>query len=218
MRNAIKHIVGATWQPLLVKYLSRPRTYRYKNIVVDVPVSVFHPGFFFSTHILLNQVKRLALNGKKFLEPGAGSGLLSIYAARMGANVTATDINPAAVECLKRNSSRNGVRMNIIESDLFDSLPAHPFDVIAINPPYYRKRPLSHADYAWNCGENGEYFEKLFGGLGNYLHSKTEILMVLCDGSDIEMIKSIAKRNGFQMHLLLSKESIIEKNFIYSIE
>jgi release factor glutamine methyltransferase len=217
MRNTIKYIVGSTWQPLLVKYLSRTRTYTYKDIRLQIPASVFHPGFFFSTHLLLKQIKTLPLKEKRFLEPGAGSGLLSIYAAQQGAMVTASDINPAAIKALKKNSYENNTEINIVESDLFDEIPAQLFDVIAINPPYYKKKPGSYADYAWNCGPHGEYFLKLFRQLKNYVHAETKTLMVLCDACDIGMVRSLAEENEFAMQTVFSKQNVLEKNFIYQI-
>ena len=132
--------------------------------------------------------------------------------------MTATDINPAAIECLKENARVNSVQMNIHTSDLFDAIPPQRFDIIAINPPYYKKDPGSYSDYAWNCGSNGEYFEKLFSQLKNYIHTETRILMVLCDGCDMEMIKRMARENGYNMDMVFSKRNMIEKNFIYSIE
>lgn len=218
MSTAVKYIVGATWQPLLRKYLSKTRAYRYKKITLQVPSSVFHPGFFFSTHLLLDQIKKFPLSNKTLLEPGAGSGLISIYAAQKGAVVTATDINPAAIECLKENSRKNNAGIDIIQSDLFDNIPMQVFDIIAINPPYYKKDPISHADFAWSCGTNGEYFKKLFSQLKNYIHVETKICMVLCDGCDIGMIRSTAEENGFEMRTVLTKKNMIEKNFIYNIE
>ena len=218
MSTAVKYIVGSTWQPLLRKYLSKKRRYRYKNIRIQVPSSVFHPGFFFSTHLLLDQIKEQPLKNKKLLEPGAASGLISIYAAQKGAMVTATDINPVAVECLRENSRENNVHIDILRSDLFDEIPPRLFDIIVINPPYYKKDPQSYSDYAWNCGSNGEYFKKLFSQLGGYIHSETKILMVLCDGCDIDMIKEMAFENGYRMDLVFSKKNMIEKNFIYSIQ
>ena len=218
MSTAVKYIVGSTWQPFLRKYLSKTRRYRYKNIRLQVPSSVFHPGFFFSTHLLLDQIKGFSLQNKKLLEPGAGSGLISIYAAKRGAMVTSTDINPVAVECLKENSRENHVQIDILRSDLFDEVPVQPFDIILINPPYYKKDPESFSDYAWNCGSNGEYFIKLFNQLKEYVHGETKILMVLCDGCDLEMIKALAGQNGYRMELIFSKKNMIEKNLIYSIE
>jgi len=218
MRNTFKYIVGSTWQPWLIKYLSKTRNYHYKDIHLKVPASVFHPGFFFSTHLLLKQLRNLTLKGKKLLEPGAGSGLLAIYAAKQGALVTATDINPLAVEYLHYNSAQNEAKINIIESDLFDHIPAQTFDVILINPPYYKKEARSYADYAWNCGEHGEYFQKLFTQLTDYIHNDTKIFMVLCDGCDIEMVKSIAGKNRFAMDTIFARQNALEKNFIYSIQ
>jgi len=218
MRTAVKYIVGTTWQPLLKKYLSKTRAYTYKNIRLQIPSSVFHPGFFFSTHLLLDQVKKLPLQNKSLLEPGAGSGLISIYAAQNGATVTATDVNPIAVEYLGENSRRNNVRINIIESDIFSRVPPESFDIIAINPPYYKKNPESLADYAWYCGENGEYFENLFSGLKKYMHSESVVLMVLCDGCDIGMIKEMADQKGYEMNKIQTKKNVLEKNFIYRIE
>jgi|SRR5215831_4225996 len=218
MKAAIKYIVGTTWQPLLIKYLSKTRTYHYKDIHLQIPSSVFHPGFFFSTHLLLKQIKGLPLKNKMFLEPGAGSGLLSIYAAKQGAIVTATDINPLAVECLKQNASQNHVEIDVIASDLFDRVPSQKFDVIIINPPYYKKTPASFAEYAWNCGENGEYFQKLFYRLHDYVHMQTKTLMILCDGCDIAMVRSIANQNGFVMKTIYAKQNMIENNYIFSIE
>lgn len=218
MKTAIKYIVGTTWQPLLIKYLSKTRTYHYKDIHLQIPSSVFHPGFFFSTHLLLKQIKDLSLKNKMFLEPGAGSGFLSIYAAKQGAIVTATDINPAAVECIRQNALQNNVEIDAIESDLFDNILPQKFDVIVINPPYYKKEPASLADYAWNCGKNGEYFQRLFYRLNNYIHAGTKVLMVLCDGCDMAMVRSIADENGFDMKTIFFKQNMIENNFIFSIE
>jgi len=54
--------------------------------------------------------------------------------------------------------------------------------------------------------------------LGEYIHAESKILMVLCDGCDLAMIKGIAGQNGYRMELIFSKKNMIEKNFIYSIE
>src|SRR6476620_8158278 len=140
MNTALRHIVAHTYKPLLVKYLSKTRIYRYKDIRLSVAPEVFHPGFFSSTQLLLQYISKLPLQGKRFLEPGCGSGLISILAAKNGAMVTATDINPVAVEYLKKNSSQNKVDLEIIRSDLFNNIPEQQFDIIAINPPYYKKQ------------------------------------------------------------------------------
>jgi release factor glutamine methyltransferase len=218
MKTVIKHIVAHTYKPWLEKYLSKTRVYNYGEIKLEVPPQVFHPGFFFSTGLLLNYIKQLPLKGRTFLEPGCGSGLISIYAAQKGAIVTSTDINPVAVDFLKKNAGYNKVELTVIQSDLFTNIPKQQFDIIAINPPYYKKRPESVKEYAWFCGENGEYFLSLFEGLNDYIHPASEIFMVLIDGCDMEMIENIVSQNGFNFLCVQTHKNLLEKSFIYKIE
>ncbi len=185
---------------------------------MDIAPEVFHPGFFFSTQLLLQYISNLPLEEKIFLELGCGSGLISIVAAKHGAKVVSTDINPVAIEFLQKNSKRNKVDIKIIQSDLFTAIPQQQFDIIAINPPYYKKQPVTPQDYAWFCGENGEYFLDLFNDLDKYIHANTEILMVLYDGCDMEMINGFAERKGFALNCVHSKQNLLEKNFIFKIE
>ena len=218
MRTVLKHIVAKTYKPLLIKYLSKTRTYHYENIRLEIPPQVFHPGFFSSTKILLQYINRFPLQNKNLLELGAGSGMIAIQAAKQGAVVTATDINPIAIQYLHVNTVQNNITLEIIRSDLFAAIPKKSFDIIAINPPYYKKQPVTIQDYAWFCGENGQYFSGLFSQLEDYIHNKTETIMVLCDGCDIAMIETAADRNGFKLQLVLTKQNMLEKNFIYKIE
>ena len=102
MKTLLKNIVARTYKPLVVKYLSRTRVYRYRHIRLEIPPEVFHPGFYFSTQFLLQYISSMELQGKKFLELGCGSGLISIVAAQKGANVTSSEINPIAVDFFKK--------------------------------------------------------------------------------------------------------------------
>lgn len=218
MKAVIKHIVAHTYKPLLVKYLSKTRQYRYGNIRLEIPPQVFHPGFFFSTQLLLQYIAGLSLPGKHLLELGAGSGLISIHAAKNGAIVTASDINAEAIDQLKKNSVANNTALVILHADLFTGIPEQKFDIIAINPPYYKKQPYSPIDHAWYCGENGEYFSGLFEQLPNYINDRSEVIMVCCDGCDMAMIRKIARDNGFELRTMLAKQNLLEKNFIFKIE
>lgn len=217
MKLLLKHIVARTYKPLLAKYLSKPRTYRYENIRLEIPPQVFHPGFFFSTKLLLRYISTLPLHGRRLLELGAGSGLISIHAAKKGAIVTATDINPVAIEYLRRNCDQNDVKTGIILSDLFAAIPEQRFDIIAINPPYYKRQPRTMADHAWYCGENGEYFEQLFSDLDKYIHNDSIILFVLSDECDLGMINKIASRHFFYMTQKITKRIAWERLYIYQL-
>jgi release factor glutamine methyltransferase len=204
-------------QPLYRKYLSRPRSYRFRNILVWVSPGVFFPGFIFSTKIFLKYIEHLDIAGKRFLEIGAGSGIISVLAARKKALVTATDINPAAVQDIRDNAVLNKVELTVIESDLFEKIPKSAFDFIIIVPPYYPKDPGDYREMAWFCGKNFEFFEKLFRQLPEFYSDDAQVLMILSEDCDISRIRDIGASNGLGFHLLYQKRKLGEWNYIYSI-
>lgn len=205
------------YKPLLEKHLSVSRTYVYKGIMLQIPPGVFHPKYFFSTKLLLHYILHFSLQGKTFLELGAGSGLLSLMAVRRGATVTATDINPVAVECLKKNAVINHQQIRIVLSDMFGSLSKEAFDMVAINPPYYQKDPGNYAEYAWYCGKKGEYFQELFSGLKDYVHAGSIVAMVLCDACNFGLIHQLADQYEWRLNYVLRKKNLLENNFIITI-
>jgi predicted nicotinamide N-methyase len=82
---------------------------------------------------LASAVAELAVRGLRVLELGCGLGLPSLTAALGGANVLATDWAEDAVELLRRNAERNGVRLRV-ECVRWDDpeplLREAPFDLV----------------------------------------------------------------------------------------
>ena len=218
MRKIVKRLVTTFYKPILEKYLAKTRMFRYENIELIVPPEVFHPGFFFSTKLLIKYIKKLQLGSKTFLELGAGSGLISIIAAKKMAIVTSTDINPIAIQTLGINSERNGVELRIIESDMFKNVPKQKFEFMIINPPFYKRNPSTYKEYAWFCGENGEYFQSLFRNLSEYVNNDSHVAMILSGDCDRKMIGSFAEEHGFHMNCVIDHKNLMEDNFIYRIE
>jgi release factor glutamine methyltransferase len=218
MRRITRYLATVFYKPLLVKWLSKERKYTYRGITLAIHPQVFHPGFFHSTKILLRCLADISLKGKKFLELGAGSGLISITAAKAGARVTATDINPVATDYLQQNMRLNKVDLTVITSDLFTMIPEQVFDIIMINPPYYFGTPANFKEHAWYCGKNGEYFTGLFDNLSNYIDRNTVILIILCEGSNRPVIQSIARASGFEFDCVKMVTNLIEKNYVYQVK
>ena len=156
-------------------YIRRERVFRYGGLRLRVPPGVFHPGVFFSTPIFLSFLQKIDLQGKTVIDVGTGSGALALFAARRGARVTALDVNPLAVATARDNARDNGLEVAVMESDLFDRVPAQAFDYVLINPPYYPRSPRDTAESAFFAGENLEYFEKLFRQLPGCLHSSDDL-------------------------------------------
>ena len=219
MRKIVKRFVALFLVPLTRWYLRKERKYTYKGITVSVMPGVFHPGFFYSTTFVVDFLSEQPLKNKSLLELGCGTGLISIVTARSGAIVTASDLSQIAIENVMRNATSNRVAMEIIASDLFEKIDKRAFDWIIINPPYYARNPSNEEDLAWYCGENFEYFQKLFAQLGKHMHSATQTIMVLTKGSDVEKIKSLAGKHNFEFMLIKEKSVFFdEKDFLFRIE
>lgn len=200
------------------RYKLKPRTYTFRDLKVRVLPEVFHPGFFFSTKYLLEYVlEHKSIQKKQILELGAGSGLISTYLAKEGAQVYASDINPKAVENVKLNAELNELHITVFHSDLFDEFPSMTFDYILINPPYYPKKPSNNEEKAWFCGEDFEYFQKLFRQLSQFVNKDSEVLMVLSESCDLERITEIANESGLAIVMSDSRVMLNEKNIIFKI-
>lgn len=207
-------------QPILKQYLKKVRIYTYANLKLKIYPGVFHPAYFFSTQVFADFIKTLDLKDKKVCEVGAGSGLLSFIAFSRGANVYSFDINASAIKGIKENLEGNfkeKENFNVYLSDLFDNIPENKLDVFLINPPYFFSDPSNEGSYAWYCGKNGEYFEKLFKQLGDYSTSASQIFLILADNCDIEKISVIAKKHHYLLNLTYEKKVKWEKNFIFNI-
>jgi release factor glutamine methyltransferase len=210
-------------KPFLKLYLRKERTYNYKGFKLVVFPGVFHPGFFFSTKFLADFVSTLDLKNKKFCEPGTGSGLVSLFALKKGALVTAFDINPIAIKNSKKNFETNRslfdsrAYFEACTSDLFDVIEKQTFDYIVVNPPYFFADAKDNKAKAWYAGKEGEYFEKFFRQLKLYIHDTSKVYMILADNCEIGRIETIASKYGFKIHLVKSKKIWWEENSIFEI-
>lgn len=218
MRTLFKKIAGPFLKKASALYLSKPRKYKYKDLSVWVEPSVFPPFITISTRLFLEFTETLDLKNRTFLELGCGCGIISILASKKGAKVTATDINLTALEALEKNTNDNKVGVEIEYSDLFENLKDRTFNYIIINPPYYPKNPSSISENAWYCGENFEYFEKLFSELPNFITTTNQVFMILSEDCKIDHIISIAEKNKLVLKCILEKNVFNEVNFIYRIE
>ena len=216
MFKKIKKIIFPIAKFAFDKYTSKQRSYTYEGIEVAISSEVFPPHFTISTKILLEFIKPLQLTDKTFLELGCGSGIISLFAASKGAKVTASDINQIAIDALKEASIQNEIDVHVVYSDLFENLTHQTFEYIIINPPYYPKAPQNDKERAWFCGENFEYFKKLFAQLPQHLAPNT--WMILSEDCEVEQIKKLASENGLSFELILQKSVVKEKNYIFSIQ
>jgi len=111
--------------------------------------------------------------GTRFLEVGAGSGLAALAAARAGARVVATDLNPFALRRLQHRAAAEGLSVDPVRTDLARGLGR--FDRIVANPPYLPTRPGERDPDRWqnlalDGGPDGcRVFARLADELGEHL-------------------------------------------------
>lgn len=97
------------------------------------PGLAFGTGTHPSTRLCLEWLETLPLAGRRVLDFGCGSGILSIAAALLGArSVVALDIDHQALTATRSNARRNGVADRIETCDHPGSTRAD-FDVVAAN-------------------------------------------------------------------------------------
>lgn len=76
----------------------------------------------------------------RIVDVGAGSGAIAVALAckLAGAQLTATDLSPAALAVARENAARNGAadRIRFLEGDLLSPLAGEQFDFVVSNPPY----------------------------------------------------------------------------------
>ena len=217
MRTFFKKITNPVFKRLFLWYHSKSRKFTYKGISVNVPLEVFPPHFTISTKIILSFLTNLNLKEKTLLELGCGSGIISLFSASKGAIVTASDINKIALQNLDDSSIKNKLPLTTIYSDLFENILQTHFDYIIINPPYYPKAPKNIKEQAWFCGENFEYFERLFYQISNKIDFEN-IYIILSQDCDLKKIQSISAKNKLKMKMILKKTVFFEDNYIFQLQ
>lgn len=71
------------------------------------------------------------------LDVGTGLGIQALLAARHSAHVTATDVNPRALDFARFNARLNGVsNVEFREGSYFEPVEGLEFDLVLANPPY----------------------------------------------------------------------------------
>jgi release factor glutamine methyltransferase len=216
LRPILKRVVFPILKPFSDWYFSKPRNYTYNGLKVRVNPGVFFPHLTISTKIFLAYLDELNLKDLSVLELGAGCGIMSFHCAKRGAKVTASDISLASIENLQQNEKELSLNVDVVHSDLFDSI-SERFDLILINPPYYPKNPTNEAEKAWFCGEDFEYFKKLAKQLKAHLTADGFTLIILSEDCKIRTIKQLFKDSEISIVEVLSATKYGEQNFIYQL-
>ena len=187
---------------------------RLLGFSLGIPPTVFHPRFYLTSRFLGEYIGTLALNNKRVLDIGCGSGILSLASARSGGTVVALDVNPAAVQATIENALRNQLSSKIcaIQSDLFAGLehPAEAFDLLVCNPPFYEGEPHSIADSAFRGGSHHLFMTNFARSCARFLSPHGCILLVLSSDADVKACLLPFHKNGFKSRVVKVERHFFE--------
>jgi len=104
------------------------------------------------------------VRGRAALDFGAGSGLVAIAAAKAGARVVATEIDPFAAAAIALNATLNQVEVAIQRADVIGREPA-PWGIVLAGDMCY-ERPLAERLTRWLSALAGQGVTVLLGDPG----------------------------------------------------
>lgn len=150
---------------------------------------------------------------RSVLELGTGSGICALAAARSAREVTAVDINPAAVRCARVNTLLQGTeqRMSVLQGDLFGPVAGRRFDRIVFNPPFLRGTPRDAYDHAWRGIDIAERFA---AGLAAHLTPGGEALVLISTYGGMEDFCGALVRHGHAFEAVALKRYFNETTVV----
>jgi len=209
------------WLITWILELLHRRTQQESSVVIEgirvqICPQVFNPIIGRTTQFFIQNMK--IHSTQKVLEIGTGSGVIAAAAARVTQYVTATDVNPYAVQCARTTMRLNGVenRINVLLGDLYSPVHEETFDVILFNPPYFNFDAQSWMALAWSAGSNYELLDRFFTDARNVLSRTGEIQILLSSATPLRHIISLIKKAGFKIQVIASRRilGVLERIFL----
>jgi len=181
------------------------------EIDIDVSPGVYDPA---EDSLLLIGVLKID-SGDRILEIGCGTGIISLHCAKAGADVTAADIDPRAVECTRLNAERNNLSVKIIQSNLFENIRGL-YDLIIFNPPYLPDDETKDGRWSGGKGGIGIAIEFLRQSV-KHLSSNGRILTICSSLSDIDAFERECMGMRMDISRLAERRIFFENIYVYEI-
>lgn len=198
----------------------RTSTTEVAGLKLTVPPTVFHPKVFLTSAFFAKYLQAQDLRGKRVVEIGTGSGILSLSAAKAGADyVLALDINPEAAKAAAANARLNGLtQVEARESNLFSAVPeTEKFDVIISSPPSFSGEPRNVADRAWHAGPGYRDILGLFSQAAARLKDDGNMLLLVSSDTNMALFNQLIAEAGLTSRQIATQSIVIEKFLMYEL-
>lgn len=190
-----------------IEYITNKKEFMKMNFYVNENVLIPRQD----TEILVEEVIEIAkrINAKKILDLCTGSGAIAISLAKYlpETDIYAIDISSEALEVAQKNANINNVKVNFINSDIFENLKEKEFDIIVSNPPYIKtevceslnkevkKEPL----IALDGGNDGlHFYKKIIEQCDKYLKKDGFLCLEIGYDQKDEVVNIINEKLNFK--------------------
>jgi len=163
--------------------------------------------------LFLEAISNLPLEGRKVLDVGTGSGILALFCAMRGGNVTASDIDETAVKEAEWAARTLGLRLNLTVSDLFANIPGR-FDLVLFNPPYLPSKDM--VDKTVDGGPGGVLtIERFLNDLPAHLESDAQGFLLLSSLNHPEAVQR--RHDNFDFSVVANRSLFFEELLVLRV-
>ncbi len=190
----------------------KPTTLENTNVVSQIlraigtpSKTVYSPSE--DSFLMLQALSSIELNDLTVCDIGTGSGILGLFCAIKGADVTVTDINEIALHETLVAAKRLGILVKPVLSDIFAEVNRE-FDFALFNPPYLPSEVV--IDRAVDGGPDGvALIRKFLRGLPTRLKHNGHGLLLLSSLNN--PTKVISEYPEFSFEVLATRQVFFEE-------
>lgn len=156
--------------------------------------------------LLGNAVLQQVSEDDRVLDMGTGCGVNAILAASKSTQITAVDINPAAVEVAKQNAQANGAtdRIHFQVSDVFSAVDGE-FDLIIFDPPFRWFKPRDEYEIS-TTDEGYKTLATFFAEAAAHLTASGRMLISFGSSGDIEYLYKLMREHQFKFDVVAHRD------------
>ncbi len=170
---------------------------------IKILPGVFSPEIFFESRWFAEKIAELA-EGKRLLEIGPGTGIIGLFSAIRGAEVTAVDINEDAIKNTKINFDNNNLPVDVRAGSVFEPIgEEEKYDFIFWNHPF-NKTSQQDTDPFLKSVFDYEYknLESYISKGGSHLAKGGRLLLGTSNIADLKEIEEIAAKHNYDFVLV----------------
>lgn len=162
--------------------------------------------------LLLNNLNKYLKKNLRILEIGAGSGIISQKAKKLGAEVLCVDIDKKVVKQLIKK------HLNARVSNLFSNIKkTENFNLIVFNPPYLPEHKYDKQKDTSGGKKGYELSLKFLKQAKKHLDKDGKILLLLSSFSNLLEFKQKIKKLNIKIKTIAKKKLFFEQLHLFEI-